>query len=114
MLGLERPLPSILIRRLAKNIHSFPVYCEKYPASTPVSLGSLLVLAESADLHSQLTSSRGGYENKMRLGLLANVCDPGHCATLPLQEILWVCRLPQSPFLVETMGIILDHPGFAS
>lgn len=50
----------------------------------------------------------------MGLGSLANICDPGHCATLPLQEVLWVCRLPQSPFLVETMGIILDNPGFAS
>lgn len=27
--------------------------------------------------------------HKMRGGFLANVCDPGHCATLPLQEILW-------------------------
>lgn len=27
--------------------------------------------------------------HKMRRGFLANVCDPGHCATLPLQEIPW-------------------------
>lgn len=47
----------------------------------------------NAESHSQLGSSQGCCENKMRLGSLAKVYAPGHCATLPLKEILWSTQL---------------------
>lgn len=67
------------------SIHTIP----SAPFSTPSkssSFGGLPVLAERCRWSFPLWELTGGCENKTRCGSLANVCDPGHCATLPLQE----------------------------